>query len=89
MPYDRTIAGSGPATEGFDGAAIDLGSTDFVVGNDVKAIIVITAGNVVCRPVGASADITLTSVPAGFRLPWHCSHIRKTNTTAALATVIG
>jgi len=89
MSYDRKTAGSGPATFGFDGATIDISTDDYTVPDTVKAIVVVAAGDVVCRPLGAAADITITDAPVGFVLPWHCSKIEKTGTTATLATVIG
>lgn len=88
MAYDRTVAGSGPSSFGWDGAAIPL-AADFVVPDNVKAIVVIAAGDVVCRPKNAGADITITGAPVGFVLPWHCSKIERDGTTATLATVIG
>lgn len=89
MAYDRNEAGSGPATFGVDGAEIDLSSTDYTVPNTVKAIIVIATGDVVCRPLNAGADITISDAPVGMLLPWHCTKITKTGTTATLATVLG
>ncbi|MFA7604543.1 MAG: hypothetical protein WCY29_16205 [Novosphingobium sp.] len=89
MSYDRNSAGSGPMTFGVDGADIDLSSTDFVVPDAVKGIVLTEAGDVVCRPMHAGADITLTDLPAGYMLPWHCAVIRKAGTTASLATVLG
>lgn len=74
---------------GRDGATISLASTDYTVPSTVKGIVVVAAGNVVCRPVGAAADITITGATVGMLLPWHCKTIVKTNTTATLATVIG
>jgi hypothetical protein len=89
MAYDRKSAGAGPATFGYDGATIDLSSADYTVPDTVKAIVVVATGNVVCRPVNAGADITITDAPVGFILPWHCTKIEQTGTTATLATVIG
>jgi hypothetical protein len=89
MSYDRKHAGNGPLTPGWDGAPINLGPGDFQVPDSTKAIVVTAAGNVVCKPVNAAVSITLTSLPAGYILPWHCSHISKAGTTAALATVAG
>lgn len=89
MAYDRNTAGTGPATYGFDGATIDLSTDDYTVPDTVKAIVVVAAGDVVCRPVAAGADITITDAPVGLVLPWHCLTIVKTGTTATLATVIG
>lgn len=89
MTYDRRNAGSGPATFGYDGATISLAETDYTVPNTVKAIVVVAAGDVVCRPVNAGADITITDAPVGFVLPWHCVTIARTDTTATLATVLG
>lgn len=76
-------------TFGVDGATISLASTDYTVPNTVKAIVVVAAGNIVCRPLNAGADLTITSAPVGFVLPWHCVKITKSGTTATLATVIG
>lgn len=89
MPYDRKDFMSGADSFGFGGATINLASTDFTVGDTIKGIIVVASGNVVCRPVDAGADITITNAPAGLILPWHCSAIRRTGTTATLATIIG
>lgn len=89
MAYDRKTAGFGPATFGNDGATIDLSSTDYTVPDTVKAIVVVASGDVVCRPLNAGADVTITGAPVGMLLPWNCSQITKTGTTATLATVIG
>lgn len=87
--FNRKTAGNSPMTFGFDGATIDLSSTNYTVPDTVKAIVVVAEGNVVCRPVEAGADITITSAPVGFVLPWHCVTIVRSGTTATLATVIG
>lgn len=90
MTWDRTKHGRNDYDSfGFDGATVSLAGGDFTVPDTVKAIVVAKAGDIVCRPVNASADITLTGWPAGATLPWHCSAIRQTGTTATLATVIG
>lgn len=89
MTYDRKRAGSGPSSFGFDGATISLAGGDYTVPDTVKAVTVVATGNIVCRPANASADITVTGAPVGYVLPWHCSAIRQTGTTATLATVIG
>lgn len=89
MAYDRKIAGSGPQTLGFGGAAIDLAGGDYAVPDRVKAIVLIGEGDVVFRPVSGTEDIAIGGLPAGYVLPWHCSHIRAAGTTAALATVEG
>jgi hypothetical protein len=89
MPYDRNEFTSGATTLGFSGATISLAGGDFSVNDTVKAIVVCATGNVVFRPVGSGADITMSSLPAGYIIPYHCSVIRQTGTTATLATVIG
>lgn len=89
MPYDRTDFTSGAQSFGFGGVPISLASTDFTVPNTVKAICVVAAGNVVFRAVDGTADITITGAQVGYILPWHASVIRRTGTTATLATVIG
>lgn len=86
--FNRNTQGrDDPFTFGADGETIDLGGGDYEPTANVKAIIVVAAGDVVCRPINASADITITDAPAGFVLPWHCSKIEATGTTATLATV--
>lgn len=89
MPYNRQDFTSGADTFGFGGATINLGSGDFSVGDTVKAIVVVSTGSVVFRPVDGASDITITSAPVGYVLPWHASVIRQSGTTATLATVIG
>lgn len=88
MAYNRNTAGDGPQTYGMDGATIDLSGGDFTVPDTVKGIVVVATGDVVCRPVNADADITITVAPVGMMLPWHCTKIESTGTTATLATVI-
>jgi hypothetical protein len=89
MSYDRKNAGSGPLTLGWSGESIELASGDFRVPDTAKAVVVTSAGDVVCRAVSASTDITMTDLPSGYVLPWHCSHIRQSGTTASLATIVG
>ena len=89
MSYDRRSAGSGPQTLAPGGGPINLGGGDFTVPDSVKGIVVTSAGDVVFRALNGSADITMAGLPAGYVLPWHCSHIRKSGTTAALATAEG
>jgi hypothetical protein len=88
MPYDRKDFTSGADSFGFGGAPISLGGGNYTVPDTVKGIVVVAAGNVVCTPVDGS-DITITSAPVGFILPWHCVTIKQTGTTATLATIIG
>lgn len=87
--YDRDNYSSGAETFGFDGAMISLAGGDYTVTDEVKAIVVVSAGNVVFRAVDGGSDITITSLPSGYILPWHCSVIRQSGTTANLATLIG
>lgn len=89
MPYDRNDFTSGSDTFGFGGDVISLASVDYTVPDTVKAIIVTNPGNIVLRSKDGTADITITAAPVGFILPWHCLAIRRTGTTATLATIIG
>jgi hypothetical protein len=89
MPYNRQDFTSGADTFGFSGATISLAGGDVNINDTVKAIVVCATGNVVFRPVGSGADITMSSLPAGYIIPYHCSVIRQTGTTATLATIIG
>jgi hypothetical protein len=50
--------------------------------NVSKALYVGGYGNIVCRLVDDSADVTFTGVPAGSILPVRVTHVRSTNTTA-------
>ena len=47
-----------------------------------KALYVGGAGNLVCRLVDDSADVTFVGVVAGSILPVRVSHVRSTSTTA-------
>lgn len=88
MPFNRKTAGpKTSATFGFKGAAINLAGGDYSVPDNVKGIVVVATGNILCRPLNGGADITITGAPVGMMLPWHCSVIRQSGTTAALATV--
>jgi hypothetical protein len=88
MPYDRKDFTSGAESFGFGGAPISLAGGNYTVPDTVKGIVVVSSGNVVCTPVDGS-DITITSAPTGFILPWHCVTIKQSGTTATLATIIG
>lgn len=89
MPYNRQDFTSGADTFGFGGATISLAGGDYTVPDTVKGIVVTGAGTVVFRPVDSAADITMSALPVGYILPYHCRFIRQTGTTATLATVIG
>ena len=89
MPYNRQDFTSGADTFGFGGATISLAGGDYTVPDTVKGIVVTSAGTVVFRPVDSTADITMSALPVGYILPYHCRFIRQTGTTATLATVIG
>ena len=89
MAYDRNDFTSGADTFGFGGATINLASTDYTVPNTVKAITVVASGNIVFRAPDSAADITIVNAPVGYVIPWHCGFIRKTGTTATLATIVG
>lgn len=89
VDYDRELYSSGADTFGFDGAEISLAGGDYIVTDDVKAVVVVSAGNVVFRAMDGESDITMTGLPAGYIIPWHCSVIRQTGTSATLATLIG
>lgn len=87
--YNRGNYSSGPDTFGFNGDTISLANGDFNVDENTKAVVVVSAGNVVFRPVDAESDITITGLPAGYIIPWHCAVIRQTGTSATLSTLIG
>ncbi len=64
-------------------------SGDTTVPANAKAIVVVTAGNLVFRPVGnpPGQNITITGAAVGFTPPYVVGTIIETGTTAALATV--
>lgn len=88
MSFNRELLNQGAWQYGLDGATIDLSGGDYTVPNNCKAIVVVATGDVICRPLNAGADITITGAPVGFILPWHCVTIVETGTTATLATVL-
>jgi hypothetical protein len=89
MPYDRKDFVSGADTFGFGGATISFAGGDYTVPDTVKGIVVTATGSVTFRPVDSGADITMTALPVGYVLPYHCSVVRSSGTTATLATIIG
>lgn len=89
MAYNRKTAGSGPDSLGFGGGPIDLSGGDYTVPDTVKGIVVVATGNVICRALNGSADVTITGATVGMHLPFHCLAIRQTGTTATLAEIIG
>lgn len=88
MAFNRELLDPSAFHYGKDGATIDLGAGDFIVPNNCKGVVVVAAGNVVCRPQRATADITITAAPVGYVLPWHCIKIESVGTTATLATIL-
>lgn len=52
------------------------------LGNVSKGLYVGGAGDIACRLVDDTADVTFASIPAGAILPLRVSHVRVTGTTA-------
>ncbi len=89
MAFNRLTAANGASAFGTGGEPISLAATDFTVPETAKGVVVVAAGNVVLRTLKGAADITITDAPVGWIPPWHCLAIRKTGTTATLATIEG
>lgn len=87
--YNRNNYSSGADTFAFGGATISLAGGDYTVPADVKGVAVVAAGDIAFRAADGSSDIAITGAPVGYIIPWHCSVIRQTGTTATLATLIG
>lgn len=50
--------------------------------NVSKALYVGGAGNIACRLVDDSSDVTFSGIPVGTILPIRVTHVRSTSTTA-------
>jgi len=82
----RDIYPTAPFDFAKKGRPINLTPGDWTAGDEVTGVIVTSAGNVVLRPREGDTDITLTGMNAGLWLPYDLGIIRKTGTTAGLAT---
>jgi hypothetical protein len=73
---------------GRKGRMIDYSSGDVSLGDNVKAVVVCAAGDVVYRARDEVADaITMTALTAGTIIPHLIGLIVQSGTTAELATV--
>jgi hypothetical protein len=52
-----------------------------------KALFIGGAGNLVCRLVGDTADVTFTGVQAGQILPIRVSHVRSATTATSIVAL--
>ncbi len=68
--------------------AITTHDTNEIGTLEPKFIWVGGAGNITFRPVGGTADVLLSGIPAGTLLPIAPSHIRATGTTATLMVAL-
>ena len=64
-----------------DAVAISIGGGDQTLAIAARGVFVGGSGNLVCRLVGATADITFTGLSAGQFYPFAISIIRQTGTT--------
>lgn len=89
MAFDYDRWPNTPATFGHRGQVLDLSTADAPVGRDVKGLMVVAAGNLVYHPAGnaAGVDITITGAPVGLLIPHYVDVVRRTGTTASVATI--
>jgi hypothetical protein len=78
--YGRLRTSSEPAR---DGTAISVGGGDQTLTQGSRSVYVGTAGNLVCRLVDSTADVTFTGLLAGQVYPFAIAIVRQTGTTAA------
>ena len=66
-----------------DAVAISVGGGDQTFANASRGVYITTAGNIACRFVDGTQDVTITGLLAGQVYPFALAIIRQTNTTAA------
>lgn len=61
---------------------------DTLITAQPRALWIGGAGNLVCRLIGDSADVTFTGVAAGTLLPIRVSHVRNTSTATLIVGLV-
>lgn len=83
-PFRKQYTTEAPAVKAF---AISPHPTDELALTP-RAVYIGGSGNLVCRLMGDSADVTFSAVQAGTLLPIRVSHIRDTSTASLMIGLI-
>lgn len=84
----NNLSAPDPTKPAVDALAVNYGGGDQTLAFPCRGIFVGGAGNLACRLVGASADVTFTGLSAGVVYPFAISIIRQTNSTITNSVVL-
>ncbi|TPW28606.1 hypothetical protein FJU08_17540 [Martelella alba] len=88
MTFNRRSKAPSMSSFGFKGRQVDLSGGDVLLGDSVKAVVVMAAGDVSYRPAGETDGALLfSSLMSGAVLPHVPGVIFADGTTATLCTV--
>ncbi|TNB46812.1 hypothetical protein FF124_14740 [Martelella lutilitoris] len=88
MSFERETFEGNLGTFGFKGRVLDLNAGDVPLGSEVKAIVLLSAGDVAYRPAGEEEGvIPFVGMAAGFIPPHVPGLVIASGTSATVATI--